>query len=83
LEEPKDPPIVFANRVIRQFADHLLGNDLIIEPKDFMVIRVVFRKLGGNWVDLIQGNIKQLEVLERVLTNWGKVPGRKRKSPDA
>lgn len=83
METPKDPPSVFANRVIRQIADHLFGTDLVIEPKDFMTVRVIYRHLGGTWIGLIQGDIKHLKILERVITNWGKRPGRKREKPDA
>lgn len=83
METPKEPPNVFANRVIRQIADHLFGADLVIEPKDFMVMRVVYRHLGGTWVGLIHGDTKHLKTLEKVVTNWGKMPGRKREKPDA
>jgi hypothetical protein len=83
LDTPKDPPSIFANRIIRQIADHLLGEDLIIEPKDFMILRLVYRRLGGTWDGLIHGNGKYLQILEKTITNWGKMPGRKRESPDA
>lgn len=64
--------------MIRQFADHLLGADLVIEPQDFQILRLIYRKLGGNWESLLRGSIKQLVLLEQVITNWGKLPGRKR-----
>jgi hypothetical protein len=83
LDDPKKVPLVFANRVIRQIADHLLGTDLVIEPKDFLILRLVFRHLGGTWVSLIQGDIEQLKILERVITRWGKMSERKRDNPDA
>lgn len=83
METPKEPPSVFANRVIRQIADHLLGENLVIEPKDFMILRLVYRHLGGTWEGLIHGNCKYLQILEKVITNWGKMPGRKRENLNA
>lgn len=57
--------------MIRQFADHLLGGGLI-RPKDYAVIRLVYRKRGGNWEAFTQGDIDQVTLLEKVVTNWGK-----------
>lgn len=82
MDDAPSLPLVFANRVIRQFADHLLGGDIVIEPKDFMVLRIIFRKLGGKWWDLSRGSIAQLVLLEKILTNWGNQPGRKRESEE-
>lgn len=62
-------PLVFANRVIRQFADHLLGG-VTIKPKDYAVMRLVFRKMGGNWEALVHGDVNQLTLLEKVVTRW-------------
>jgi len=73
---------VFSNRVIRQFADHLLGADLIINPEDFMLLRLVFRKGGGSWEKLFRGDIQQLTFLERIISKWGQSPDRKREPKD-
>ncbi len=76
MDDAPAVPLVFANRVIRQFADHL-GITQTIRPRDYMIIRLVFRKLGGQWDAFIHGDIKQITTLEKVITNWGKV-----KKPD-
>ena len=59
-------PPIFANRVIRQFADHMLGPETEISDEDFRVMRVVFRYCGGAWAPLMGGDIKQLTLLERL-----------------
>ena len=61
----------FANRIIKQFIDHLLGGEP--EPKDWdlSLIRVVFRSLGGSWQAIYGGDIDQTTLLEKVVTNWG------------
>lgn len=76
MDDAPTVPLVFANRVIRQFADHL-GITQTLHPRDYMIIRLVFRKLGGQWESFIHGDIKQITTLEKVITNWGKV-----KKPD-
>lgn len=83
MDNPPSVPLVFANRVIRQFADHLLGADLVIEPKDFMILRLTFRKCGGQWLSVVQGDIRHTVLLEKVVTAWGKRPERKRDKGDA
>lgn len=57
--------------MIRQFADHMLGPETEISDEDFRVMRVVFRHCGGAWTDLMGGDIKQLTLLERIITTWG------------
>lgn len=82
MDEARPLQKEFANRVIRQFADHLLGTDLIIEPKDYLVLRLIYRKLGGSWLPFFQGDIKAVTLLENVITGWGKMPNRKRETSD-
>lgn len=72
-------PLVFANRVIRQFADHLLGG-VTIKPKDYTLMRLIFRELGGQWDGFIHGDIEQITMLEKVITRWGKA--KKPEEPD-
>jgi len=62
--------------------DHLLGGDMIATTDDFLKIRVIFRKLGGQWVALQNGDIVHILLLEKVITAWGKAPGRKRETED-
>ena len=71
LDTPNEPQIVFANRVIRQFADNMLGAGTEIQDRDFQVIRIVFRYLGGSWLALMGGDIKQLTLLESLIQGWG------------
>jgi len=82
LDDSPKPPLVLANRVIRQFVDHLVGADVIIEPRDYLILRLIFRKLGGSWWGLFHGNVTQLVLLEQIITNWGKRPDRKREQED-
>lgn len=70
------PPLVFANQVIRMLIDHLYGQELLSEDKDFALIRLAFRKAGGNWESLWQGDTKQNELLKRMVNAWAKMPGK-------
>jgi hypothetical protein len=70
-------PKVFANKVILQFVQHILGEDLVVEPEDYLVIRLVFRWCSGSWDELANGNVTMLELLQKIITGWGKMPGRK------
>jgi hypothetical protein len=69
--------------VIRQIVDHLLGEDLIVEKHDFMVMRTAFRSLGGEWVLVSSGSLPQLELLKQVVIQWGQAPGRRNKTDEA
>lgn len=77
MDDAPSVPLVFANRVIRQFADHLLGS-IPIKPRDFTLMRLVFRAVGGNWDKFIHGDIDQITTLENIVTRWGK----KQKPPE-
>lgn len=82
VDDPKALPLVFANQVIRQFVDHLVGADTVVEPRDYMVLRMLFRKGGGTWQNLADGDITHLLFLEKLVTSWGKLPGRKKEIED-
>jgi hypothetical protein len=75
-DDPLPPPLVFANHVIRQFISHMLAPDMTVHPWDYIAMRVVFRKLGGQWSMIEQGDIHHLELLKDVVLAWGKMPGR-------
>lgn len=62
------------------YADHLCGADLVILPKDFTVLRVAFRKAGGNWEQVALGNIVHIQLLSKIVVAWGQMPDRKRKT---
>jgi hypothetical protein len=70
-------PKVFANKVILQFVQHILAEDMVIEPEDYLTLRLVFRWAGGSWDELANGNIVMLELLQKLISAWGKMPGRK------
>lgn len=75
---PKSPPLVFANRMIRQLIDHLLGSDVIATKDHYLAIRTVFRSLGGSWSQLVSGHIDHVRLLTQIVLGWGGLPGRKR-----
>lgn len=77
--EDSKPPLVFANRVIRKVVDNLLGDGLSVIPDDYVTMRVVFRKLGGSWQALSQGDIHQNQLIVRVVQAWGNIRGKARK----
>ena len=67
-----DKPVVFANHVFSEFVEHLLGDDVEIQPKDYTTLRVVFRKLGGSWEGIVAGDPEQTKILIGVVKAWGK-----------
>jgi hypothetical protein len=81
MDEPQ-PPIYFANHVIQQFVGHLFGDTLLVEAKDYMALRLVFRKLGGSWEQLQLGDIQQMDLLKKVVTAWGQMPDRKKQDAE-
>jgi len=74
------PPLVFANKVIRQMIQHMVAEDMVIDQKDYLAIRLVFRKCGGSWVKFVGGDLPQFEILKEVITSWGQMPGRQKSS---
>lgn len=73
-----DPPLLFANRIIRQIVDHMVGGDTVTEDSDFNVIRHVFKQCGGKWESVLNGDPLHNELLKNVITAWSKSPGRKK-----
>lgn len=69
-------PQVFANKVILQFVQHILAEDMVVEPEDYLILRLVFRWAGGSWDELANGNVVMLELLQKIISAWGKMPGR-------
>ncbi len=67
--DPK-PPVEFANRVIQQLADHIVGRS-DLDPNDYVLIRVLFRRFAGSWVALCQGDPKHMTLLANAVTAWG------------
>lgn len=82
MDDAPKPPIYFANHVIQQCVGHLFGDELVVELKDYMALRLVFRKLGGSWEQFQLGDIKQIELLKKVVTAWGQMPDRKKQDDE-
>lgn len=80
MDDFPSPPKVFGNHVIKQVVQHMLAEDMILNFDDYQVIRVVFRTLGGLWNQIASGNIIHLELLKKVVTAWGQMPGRQKES---
>ena len=72
MDDSPTPPLVFANRVIDQFLEHLFGGEIKADDKDYQSIRTVFRWCGGNWEKLATGDMGQIQLLQTVVTSWGK-----------
>lgn len=73
-------PQIFANKVIRQIVQHTLAEDMVIQPEDYLAIRKVFSQCAGSWEGLGNGDLKHLALLKKVITVWGKRPGRVKES---
>lgn len=80
MDDNKKPPLVFANNVIRQTADHAIQGNVVLLPQDFTTLRVTFRKMGGSWTLIADGDVTNLRLLSRIVSRWGKMSGRKRKT---
>lgn len=80
MDDSKEPPLVFANNVIRETVDHVVTGGVIILPQDYTALRVAYRKLGGSWAKIADGDIASIRLLTRIVKRWGKMPNRKRKS---
>ncbi len=79
LDPDQQPPLVFSNRVIRQLIDHMIGEDTISEENDFKSMRLVFRACGGSWQKFMEGDLLNNELLQKIVTAWAQMPGRKQK----
>jgi hypothetical protein len=76
MSEPK----VFANKVIAQMVKHMVSEDMLVQPRDYQAVRSVFRKCGGTWENVVNGDQVHIALLQRVVTEWGQMPDRKKKS---
>lgn len=79
--DTKETPKVFANRMIQMIIDHSLGEDTVVEPNDYLVIRTAFRNLGGTWEQIMLGNDQTINALKQVVSAWGNSPARQKKQP--
>jgi hypothetical protein len=79
MDTPR-PPSIFANHVLSQVIRHAFGEDIVIEPCDFLTLRVVFRRCGGEWGKIVEGDLVHLELLKQIVGVWGRMPGREKES---
>lgn len=77
--DTKETPKVFANRMIQLIIDHSFGEDAVVEPNDYLVIRTAFRNLGGTWEQIMLGNDQTINALKQVVQAWGNSPDRQKK----
>lgn len=78
MDEADSQPLIFANRVIRQYVDHLVGADTILLRQDYLVIRMVFRWCKGSWENLEHGDIIHNRLLSKILSKWGETAKHKK-----
>lgn len=77
MDETKQP-LVFANKIILQMIQHMVAEDMVVEPRDYATIRLVYRKCGGSWAEFSEGDADQFELLRSVILTWSRLPGRQR-----
>lgn len=70
MDDSKDTPKVFANRMIRMLVDHSMGADTNIPPNDYLVMRVAFRNMKGSWEKISLGDPRHIAMLKQVVTTW-------------
>lgn len=64
-------PLAFSDRSIRQFVDNLFGGELMVLPADYLLMRTVFRHLGGLWESVALGDAKHIGLLNQIVQTWG------------
>ena len=82
MNDTPDPPRIFANRVVKQMIAHMLSEDILVEPRDYIAIRTAFRWGGGSWDHIGEGDILHLGFLQRIISAWGALPGRRHESQE-
>lgn len=76
-DKPK-PPLVFANHLLKQMIEHSFGEDMLIKQDDYHALRTAFRWAGGSWIEVGEGNMVHIGLLQRFISAWGNMPERKR-----
>lgn len=77
MECVPDPPLNFANRIIRQLVDHASSPDMQCEEADFNDMRSVFRQQKGSWERVWHGDPEHLDLLKRIVQVWSAMPVRR------
>jgi hypothetical protein len=80
MDDALQNPKIFANKVIRQVIQHMVSEDIVIEPRDYLALRSVFRKCGGSWEKFVDGDQVQIELIKTIVTAWGQMPDRIKES---
>jgi len=80
MDEERNTPLIFANRLIRMMVDHVGGEDMVVLPHDYTVMRVLFRKAKGSWEKVSHGDIVQTRTLNAIVSAWAKMPARNRQT---
>lgn len=75
MDDSSPKPKILANRIIQQMAEHMLAGVGALEPKDYMVVRTVFRSADGSWEAITAGDKDHLELLKEIVLSWGKMRG--------
>lgn len=71
FDDSEPPPLVFANQVIQMLGNHLLGEEAKLTHQAYRQVRLVFRKLGGSWVEVCGGSPKHMNLLIECVKAWG------------
>lgn len=53
--------------ITRQVMDHIYGEDEELSSEDFVVIYKIYLGRGGSWEGLMNGDMKDVKILENVL----------------
>lgn len=72
-------PLVFSEQAIRRLVTNQSSDETMILPNDYQVMRVVFRKRGGSWEGVTQGDVAQIQLLASVVKTWAKLRQKQRK----
>ena len=54
--------------ITRQVMDHIYGDDEKLSSEDFVAIFKMYLGRGGSWEGLMGGSMKDVEILENVLS---------------
>lgn len=62
-------PTIFANEVIQRVAKQV-DPAVTLREEDYDLIRDTFRKAGGSWVSLVQGDLVTVQLLKNTVKVW-------------
>ena len=82
LDPEQQIPFVFADRIIRQLVDHMVGEDTVTEDIDFLSIRQLYKIRKGSWEAFLNGDPSHNNLLKDIVVAWSKTPAGKKKKPE-